>query len=260
MGCRKAGRMQMEPRRLVGAACVGLLLALGLVGCGGQDDGGDDDSPSAAAAGLPTSFEDGVALGIVYDTSGSMSESVGRAGGGSDPKYVIANRALDRIVARLEDWLRASDKSAPRRLETGLVIFREERARTALRFGAFDARALRAWVQDFDDPDGNTPLGRALSRAGMDVLRSRLARKHLLVVTDGESNAGPTPAQILDELRRVAAKQGTVLHAHFVAFDVDAKVFAPLKSSGASVAPAADEAQLAEQLTTILEEQILLER
>ena len=38
--------------------------------------------------------EDGVALAIIYDTSGSMGEQVPDASGRNAPKYVIANRAL----------------------------------------------------------------------------------------------------------------------------------------------------------------------
>ena len=39
--------------------------------------------------------QEGVALAIVYDTSGSMKDPVRDAAGKSSPKYVIANRALD---------------------------------------------------------------------------------------------------------------------------------------------------------------------
>ncbi len=46
---------------------------------------------------------------------------------------------------------------------------------------------------------------------------------------------------------------------HFVAFDVDAKQFAPLKKLGATVVGAADEKQLNTQLEYILQRKILLE-
>jgi hypothetical protein len=44
-----------------------------------------------------------------------------------------------------------------------------------------------------------------------------------------------------------------------VAFDVDAKLFNPLKKLGATVVGAADETQLNTQLSFILEKKILLE-
>ena len=46
---------------------------------------------------------------------------------------------------------------------------------------------------------------------------------------------------------------------HFVAFDVDAKVFDPVKKLGATVVGAADEKQLNTQLEYILQRKILLE-
>ena len=49
----------------------------------------------AACAVQPTSLsaaDEGVALAIVYDTSGSMSETVRDKNGSATPKYVIANK------------------------------------------------------------------------------------------------------------------------------------------------------------------------
>jgi len=49
------------------------------------------------------------------------------------------------------------------------------------------------------------------------------------------------------------------LSVHFVAFDVDAKVFDPVKKLGATVVGALDETQLNAQLSFILQKKILLE-
>jgi len=46
---------------------------------------------------------------------------------------------------------------------------------------------------------------------------------------------------------------------HFIAFDVDAKVFASVKKQGATVVSASDEKQLNSQLEFILQKKILLE-
>src|SRR5882757_7850788 len=46
--------------------------------------------------------EDGVALGILYDTSGSMKDPVPDSHGSSSPKYVIANRAMLAIVKQIQ--------------------------------------------------------------------------------------------------------------------------------------------------------------
>jgi hypothetical protein len=51
----------------------------------------------------------------------------------------------------------------------------------------------------------------------------------------------------------------TSIAFHFVAFDVDAKVFDSIKKQGATVVSAADEMQLDNQLEFILQRKILLE-
>ena len=57
----------------------------------------------------------------------------------------------------------------------------------------------------------------------------------------------------------LASSKGTVLSAHFVAFNVDAKVFDSVKKQGATVVGAADEKQLNSQLEFIMQKKILLE-
>jgi hypothetical protein len=91
------------------------------------------------------------------------------------------------------------------------------------------------------------------------VLGSNLTRKHVLVVTDGMNTAGPDPASVLPGLKKDAARKGASLGVHFVAFDVAAKVFDPVKKLGATVVGAADAPQLNAQLEFILEKKILLE-
>ena len=50
------------------------------------------------------------------------------------------------------------------------------------------------------------------------------------------------------------------VHFHFLAFDVDAKVFGGIKQFGATLVGASDETQLKQKLNFILEEKILLEK
>src|SRR5215472_10841746 len=46
--------------------------------------------------------DDGVALGILYDTSGSMKEEVPNSSGSTSPKYIIANHALKAIANQIQ--------------------------------------------------------------------------------------------------------------------------------------------------------------
>jgi len=209
-------------------------------------------------AAVRAASEEGVALAIIYDTSGSMKELVPDRAGGSAPKYMIANRALLAVTDQIQTFA-TNASGGPRKIEAGLFVFQGDHAREAVKFGPFNPAALRDFARGFSAPGGNTPLGNALTAASQTVLRSPLSRKHVLIITDGMNTAGPTPSAVLPRLKQEAQSQGAALSVHFVAFDVDAKVFSSVKQLGATVVGAANEKQLDSQLQLILQKQILLE-
>lgn len=200
---------------------------------------------------------EGVAIAIVLDTSGSMRDSVRDGRGARSPKYIIGNRALKSVVQKIEQFA----TNAPNRaVEAGLFTFSGQGAEEVVKFGTFDAAAMRSWLAKYSGPQSGTPLGRALEAASAAVLKSGLPQKHVLVITDGQNTVGPDPAQVLPRLTKQAERNGTILFTHFIAFDIAAGVFAPLKRHGATVVAAADEKQLNQQLDFVLEEKILLEK
>lgn len=203
--------------------------------------------------------EEGVALAIIYDTSGSMKEPVRDASGGFAPKFVIANRALMAVAKQLQAFATNTVGGTPRKIDAGLFIFQGEHAREAIKLGPLDAAAFENWATHFSHPNGNTPLGNALTTATRAVLNSPLSRKHVLVITDGINTAGSPPPVVLPRLQREAQQNHSSFSVHFVAFDVDARQFAPLRRLGATVVGAADEKQLNSQLQIILQQKILLE-
>ena len=203
--------------------------------------------------------QEGVALAIIYDTSGSMHDTVRDSTGRAAPKYVIANRALVAVAKQIEAFANSTSGPAPRKVEAGLFVFSGDSAREAVKFGPFGAAALERFARDFTTPSGNTPLGNALSVATRKVMSSPLSHKHVLIITDGMNTAGPTPAAVMPKLKQQAEEKQTTVAVHFVAFDVDAKVFDGVKKLGATVVGASDEKQLDSQLEYILQRKILLE-
>lgn len=212
-----------------------------------------------ASTPLRAADEEGVALAIVYDTSGSMGDKVRDAGGQPAPKYVIANRALEAIAKHVQSFVTNAPADSPRKVHAGLFVFADKGAKQAIPFGPFTEEAFRSWAQSFKSVNGGTPLGTAVSAAGDTVLNSSLRRKHVLVISDGESNIGLDPASVMAQLKTRADQKETTLSVHFVAFDVDAKIFDGVKKRGATVLSAANELQLNSQLEFILEKKILLE-
>jgi von Willebrand factor type A domain len=200
----------------------------------------------------------GVALAIVYDTSGSMQQPVRDANGQMTPKNIIAAHALNAVLDRLQAVASAPGAS-PESIQVGLVSFQGDHAGSAINCGPFDPKPFRNWLKLHNTPQRGTPLGDAVRIAGEMVLQSPLPRKHVLVITDGVNTKGPDPTVTMPRLLRDAKNANTTVSLHFVAFDVNAGVFAGVKKLGATVVGAADETQLSSQLEFILEKKILLE-
>ena len=203
--------------------------------------------------------DEGVAVAIVYDTSGSMKQSVRDSNGRMTPKHVIARRAMESVVTRLQTFATNSPDGALRKMEVGVFVFADNGPKEFIKFGPFDPIAATRWAQSLPTPSTGTPLGVTLQKASEAVLNSKMPRKHVLVITDGMNTVGLAPEKILPRIKDEAARKQAAVSAHFVAFDIDAKLFDPLKKLGVTVVGAANEEQLNAQLGFILEKKILLE-
>jgi hypothetical protein len=208
---------------------------------------------------LRAAEQEGVALAIIYDTSGSMRDPVRDEAGRLTPKYLIANKALARVADQIQAFVTNNAGGAPRKIDAALFIFQGEHAREVMKLAPFDAASLKNWAAHFSNPNGSTPLGNALTAASRAVFASPLPRKHVLIITDGMNTVGSSPAEVLPHLKKRAEQQQTALSVHFIAFDVDAKLFDPVKKLGATVVAASNESQLNSQLQFILQRKILLE-
>src|SRR3984957_4381081 len=102
--------------------------------------------------------EDGVALGILYDTSGSMKEPVPDSHGSTSPKYVIANRAVLAIVKQIQAFTASGTADAPHKVDVGLFIFDKDGAKEVVKLAPFDAGAIQNRATNFTNPTGGTPL------------------------------------------------------------------------------------------------------
>src|SRR5438270_4546584 len=76
-----------------------------------------------SAPSLQAAAEDGAALAILYDTSGSMKAAVPDRDGKPAPKYLIANRALIAIAKQVQTFATNAPSGATRRIDAVLFIF-----------------------------------------------------------------------------------------------------------------------------------------
>jgi len=209
--------------------------------------------------GFSARADEGVALAIVYDTSGSMNDAVMGKSGRGESKDIIARRALDSLVAQLAAFVTNAPAGTTRSLETSVYVFSPTGAKELVAPSPFDPAKAANWSKEIPKPGGGTPLGTAAQVAARTVMNSKFTRRHVLIITDGLNTVGPAPEALLAPLMKQAEKDGKTFFAHFVAFDVAAKQFDPVKKLGATVLGAANEAQLNTQISFILEEKILLE-
>lgn len=199
--------------------------------------------------------EPGVAIAIVYDTSGSMSDRV-PAAGGQKQKYIIASEALANIVNKIDAYAKSGNK-----VQAGIVCFPgSSKGVNAVPFANWNPELFRQWLGNFNTPDGGTPLGDAILTASKLVADSPLARKHIVVLTDGENNQGiPTDEGVRGGLEYAHKKDGGTISYYFIAFDTSAAQFGNVKKKGAVVLSAANETELQRGLANIFTQKILLE-
>lgn len=192
-----------------------------------------------------------IAIEIVYDGSGSMGDRVPGLNGVETPKFLIASNAILNIASSIQEFVRSKHAN----VQAGLVPFYGGEVRDGLPLRKFNSAYFQMWVQQIPQPDGGTPLGRAIKAAGEQLQKAPAAKKFILVVTDGANNAGPDPSQIIKQFN----SENLAIKTFFVAFDVDSDVFNASKREGATIVSAANAEQLVTQIDTLLGQKILLE-
>jgi len=196
----------------------------------------------------------GIAVCLVYDGSGSMKDKVPGADRQPTPKYVIANKAVGSIIRQLVAF--SQEKHVP--VQGGLVYFVNGKIHEGISLVDLTpatGSSFTDWARNFTQPGGGTPLGQAIQAARRQLDRSPSLHKHILVITDGVSNMGVAPDRVVHEISASAHP----MPVYFVAFDVAASVFGPVKAEGATVVSASNEAQLNVEINHILGQKILLE-
>ena len=150
------------------------------------------------------------------------------------------------------------DKSG-NKVQAGIVCFPgSSNGANAVSFATWNPEPFRKWLAGFNTPSGGTPLGDAILTASKLVADSPLAKKHVVVLTDGESNQGISPDEGVRSGMNYKKKEGAISY-YFVAFDTSAAQFSDLKKKGAIVLSASNETELQKGLTNIFTQKILLE-
>jgi Mg-chelatase subunit ChlD len=202
-------------------------------------------------------IREGLAAAIVIDVSGSMDDRV-EGQGGREPKIDIARRAARDLV---EQFARYAEEHKEETVLLGLYEFSERSGQPDCRpivpMGRPDRERATAALTTLE-ADGGTPIGSAMIIAKRELDATGLARRHLLVVTDGENTDGFEPDAVAAAIgRRPESERPSI---YFVAFDIEASRFSRVRDAGGLVLAAANARELNETLDTLLRGSILVEK
>jgi Mg-chelatase subunit ChlD len=213
-------------------------------------------------AGMNSVDDLGLSIVLLVDVSGSMADP---PSGGGEPKYVQAAQAFGTIAGFLESFA-----SRHRDLVVKVAILKfSEKVSLVLPLTTLDERGKRALTDAASNPknfypEGKTAIGSALE-AGSELLAgSGTIFRSMIVVTDGESNIGTDPSEVIDAIyadRNSASTKdlpvGTATQLlSFVGFDSDSGSFGPFRDRGARITSAQDQAGLESGLKGLLEADI----
>jgi Mg-chelatase subunit ChlD len=246
------------------AAAFGLALCLAIPACS-RDEAAVDrpsrterrvDEALVPVATVPA--REGLAAAIVIDVSGSMADSVAGEGGREEPKIEIARRAARELV---EQFARYADEHPDEPVLLGIYEFSERSgqpdARPIMQMGPPDRARASAALERLRS-DGGTPIGGAMIIAKRELDLTGLARRHLLVVTDGDNTDGFAPEQVAAGIsRRPEAERPSI---YFVAFDIAESRFDAVREAGGLVLSAGSARELNDTLDSLLRGQILIEK
>jgi hypothetical protein len=241
-------------RKRLPTAVMALAVLAVAAGCesspSNDTDDSDDDTSAVVEKYVPEVDEGlGASVAILIDNSGSMKEE---AEGDSTPKYVVARKALEAMLASTDSFV-ARQPDFP--INVGLYRF-SSRVVPMVPVGKYDRAALVAALDSMPEPDGGTAIGTAMRQAREDLYRAGTIRKYILVVTDGENTEGVSPRRIAREINR--RSEGAV-RMFFVAFDIDADKFAFVRDVRGEVVGARNGDALRAQLDEIYRGKILSE-
>ena len=210
-----------------------------------------------AALAPATPFEErpGLAAVVLIDVSGSMEQ---RIRGERTQKIEVARRsALDLV----DQFVRYAADHPKETVQLSVAEFSardgQDDVRVVIPMGAPDLERARTAIAAMR-ADGGTPIGSAVIHAKRALDATGLARRHLLVVTDGENTTGEDPEDVVAAIgRRPELERPSV---YFVAFDVDASRFDDVRSAGGLVLAAGSGKALGETLDSLLRGRILIEK
>lgn len=201
---------------------------------------------------------EGLAAAILIDVSGSMLDKVEGPDGRQMRKIDIARRAANDLVTHFSRYAKDHPEEP---VLLGIYEFSERRrqpdCRPIVPMAAPDPDRAATAIASME-AEGGTPIGSAMIAGKRALDATGVARRHLLVVTDGANTAGFEPEHVAVAINRRPEVERPSLY--FVAFDVEEARFQGVREAGGLLLPAANARDLNVTLDSLLRGKILVER
>ncbi len=208
------------------------------------------DLSAVASPGGTVPAPDTIGLFFCIDVSGSMAQAIG-----GKKKIDISKDAMRAVLKQIDEYVRAHPD---KKVKVGICRFSTKPA-LVRPLGPFDLKALETAIAGLQ-PTGNTAIGDAMRMALGELLKSNDETKAILVMTDGQNNAGVTPDKVAQAIKQNANNRQLLtagVELFLVAFDVSGDLFKPVKAAGATVMESRDAASLKSIMNNLVEEVLL---
>ncbi len=188
----------------------------------------------------------GLAVAVLVDRSGSMSESID---GSVERKEHIARRAISKAFDATKVY---AAKRPDYPVKVGLIAFAGE-AEIVAPIEIYSEGKLLDALDRIPFAYGETAIGDAIGLARVALMGAGMTRKHIIVITDGDNSVGVEPKQA------VADVMNDGIMVHVVAFDTDASKFAYVADNNGTILSAHSDKGLVKALQQIYQKKILAE-
>jgi Mg-chelatase subunit ChlD len=196
---------------------------------------------------------EGIAIVLLIDASGSMTDVVREPSGEEHSKINIAKRTAKRVLKNINEF-RVKNPDADIRL--AIYQFNNDAVVPLIPIDSSTPTGAEGAIDNVT-AEGNTPIGNAIAVAKQTINDSEMKSGNIIIISDGENTVGPEPEEAMRAMSLLPYEDRA--HVYLVAFDMNASVFENVKKEGAMVSEAQNDTELQQTMDYILYKKILVE-
>jgi Mg-chelatase subunit ChlD len=197
--------------------------------------------------------KDGIAIVLLVDASGSMTDVVKEPSGMQSAKIDIAKRTAKRVLENINAF---RTKNPDADIQMAIYQFNNNSIVPLIPMNSAASSGAEEAIDDLT-AEGNTPIGNAIAVAKRTINDSEMKSGNIIIISDGENTSGPEPEEAMRAMSLLPYEDRA--HVYLVAFDMNASVFDNVKKEGAMVSEAQNDTELQQTMDYILYKKILVE-